>query len=90
MMNISRHIHPLAGRRVVAVLPHGFIHVGVLHDLNGRYMLTDASNLRYWQKRDRGLTEFAEKGPISGDRIDSAGDIYIETVLFFYITGDWS
>ncbi|MBA1446510.1 MAG: hypothetical protein M3H12_20010 [Chromatiales bacterium] len=83
--------HPFEGKRVVAVLPHGFIYYGTLtyYD-DGRFTLTNAMNLRYWSARDRGLPEFAKKGPIQGDRIDFIGTIHIEQGLVFYPTGDWS
>ncbi|MEW8048974.1 MAG: hypothetical protein AB2792_20000 [Candidatus Thiodiazotropha sp.] len=85
-----RERHPLHGKRVVAVLPHGFIHFGTLKDRGGRYVLEDASNLRYWKQRDGGLPEFAAQGPKSDDRIDKIGDAHLETVLFFYPTGSWT
>ena len=81
--------HPLNGKRVVAVLPHGFIHFGILHDNGGHYTLTEASNLRYWKTRSGGLPEFAAKGPITDDRIDEIGTVHFDTALFFYQTGDW-
>jgi len=87
---MAKERHPLDGNRVLAVLPNGFIHFGTLHDMGDRYSLTDASNLRYWNKRDGGLPGFAKNGPIEGDRIDKIGTVYIETVLFFYPLGDWS
>ncbi|MCF1458333.1 MAG: hypothetical protein LPH21_12485 [Shewanella sp.] len=86
----SRERHPLHGETVVAVLPHGFIHFGRLKDIGGRYMLEDASNLRHWKMRGAGLPEFALKGPIEGDLIDKIGDVYMESVLFFYPAGEWS
>ena len=82
--------HPLEGKRVVAVLPHGFIHFGKLESVSGRLTLTDAHNLRYWAKRDGGLPEFAAKGPSDEDRIDLIGTTYLEHVLFFYPCGDWA
>jgi hypothetical protein len=82
--------HPLNGKKVIAVLPNGFIHIGTLEDDDGRYTLTEASNLRYWKERDGGLPELAIDGPKSGDRIDEVGNIYIETALFFYQAGNWS
>ncbi|MCG7931925.1 MAG: hypothetical protein N0E44_17980 [Candidatus Thiodiazotropha lotti] len=85
-----RDRHPLHGKKAVAVLPHGFIHFGTLKDQGGRYMLEDASNLRYWKQRDSGLPEFALKGPVESDKIDKIGNVHLETVLFFYPIGDWS
>lgn len=82
--------HPYHGRRVLAVMPHGFIHFGLLHHESGGFRLTDASNLRYWTKRDGGLPEFASKGPKSNDRIDKIGEVALESPLFFYPLGDWS
>lgn len=82
--------HPLLGRKVVAVLPHGFIHFGELYATQTGYKLTDASNLRYWSKRDGGLPEFAKKGPIADDRVDKIGVVYFDSALFFYPCGNWS
>ena len=84
-----RQKHPLDGKKVVAVLPNGFIHFGILKDTGYRYELSEASNLRYWKQRDNGLPQFAKDGPISDDRIDKIGTVHIETVLFFYECG-WS
>lgn len=85
----NRTQHPYHGKRVLAVLPHGFIHFGHLHDEGGRYRLTDASNLRYWSKRDGGLPEFAASGPKSDDRIDVIGEVAFDNPLFFFPLGDW-
>ena len=85
----SKSKHPLNGQRVVAVLPHGFVHFGTLHDNGGHYTLTNASNLRYWKMRGGGLPEFANKGPVSEDKIDNIGTLYFDSVLFFYPTGEW-
>lgn len=82
--------HPLDGQMVVAVIPNGFIHIGKLQSSGGRYILTDASNLRYWEKRDGGLPELALSGQKAGDRVDIIGTVYIDTVLFFYSAGGWS
>ena len=82
--------HPLIGRRVLAVLPHGFIHFGTLNRESGVLKLTDAKNLRYWVKRDGGLPEFARSGTKGDDRIDPIGTVYLENVLFFYPLGDWA
>ncbi len=86
--NPSRH--PYHNRRVLAVMPHGFIHFGLLHDEGGRLRLTDASNLRYWSKRDGGLPEFAKAGPNPDDKIDEIGEVILELPMFFYPLGDWS
>ena len=82
--------HPLDGEMVVAVIPNGFVHIGKLQSSGERYILTDASNLRYWEKRDGGLPELAISGQKSGDRVDKIGTVYIDTVLFFYPAGGWS
>lgn len=83
--------HPLDGKKVIAVLPHGFIHFGDLEDLGNSFVLRNASNLRYWEKRDGGLPEFAKDGPKSNDRIDKIGNdgVYFSSALFFYLIGDW-
>ena len=81
--------HPLNGQRVIAVLPNGFVHFGTLNQQCHGYTLTDASNIRYWEKRDGGLPAFAQTGPKDGDKIDIIGSVHIETVLFFYPCGEW-
>jgi len=81
--------HPLVGKVVVAVLPHGFIYFGKLDSLDGHMRILNAQCLRYWAKRDSGLLEFAEKGPIDGDKIDSGGDIFIGEYISLMETGDW-
>ena len=85
----AKNLHPLHEKKVVAVLPNGFIHFGTLHDLGDRYRLSAASNLRYWAKRSNGLPEFAKNGPEDEDRIDKAGDIYFDDAVFFYKAGAW-
>ena len=82
-------IHPLNGQGVLAVMPHGFIHFGLLHDEFGYLRLTEASNLRYWSKRDGGLPEFAKNGPKSDDKIDKIGEAVLESPLFFFPLGSW-
>ena len=79
--------HPLDGTKVVAVVPYGFVFFGFLHTTPTGYVLTDASNVRRWDKKDGGLPEFAAKGPTSKDTIDEVGDVYLEEVLFFYPAG---
>lgn len=86
----TKEKHPLDGQKVVAVLPHGFIHYGVLHDSGGRFALSEASNLRYWVKRDGGLPEFAAFGPKEDDRIDKIGVVHFDSALFFYPCGCWA
>ena len=81
--------HPLIGKKVVAVLPNGFIHFGTLQEESGTYSLNEASNLRYWKQRDGGLPEFAKIGPKNDDRIDVIGTVYFDSALFFYPIGDW-
>jgi len=81
--------HPYHGRRVLAIMPHGFIHFGLLWQQGGYLFLKDASNLRYWSKREGGLPEFAKNGPVGDDRIDSIGEVVLETPMFFYPLGDW-
>lgn len=81
--------HPLDGKKVVAVLPNGFIHFGVLESNGSNYMLASASNLRYWKQRENGLPEFALSGPIEGDRIDKIGTVYFDSAVFFLPCGGW-
>ena len=81
--------HPYYNRRVLAIMPHGFIHFGLLRQQGDYLILKDASNLRYWSKRDGGLPEFAQKGPGSEDKIDKIGEVVLETPMFFYLLGDW-
>ena len=81
--------HIFHGQRVVVALPHGFIFFGTLHDTEGRLSLINASNIRYWSKRDGGLPEFARLGPKPDDKIDAAGTVAIHSPLFVYQTGDW-
>lgn len=88
--NHNRTNHPLRGKRVLAVIPHGFIHFGTLDIEDGVMLLRDASNLRYWEKRDGGLPEFTMNGPKNGDKIDKIGTVYLGNILFFYPLGDWS
>jgi len=85
----AMQVHPLDGKGVIAILPSGFIHFGILRDLGGSYELRNASNLRYWKQRAGGLPEFAKTGPLSGDKIDKIGTVYVDSVLFFYPTGKW-
>ena len=82
--------HPLLGRKVIAVLPHGFVHFGTLCYEGSSYVLKNASNIRYWQKRGGGLPELARSGLLPADRIDDIGDVYFDAALFFYPCGDWS
>ena len=82
--DVTAIAHPLDGKKVIAVLPYGFIFLGKMHDLGGRFRLTEASNIRFWVKRNGGLPELAEKGPINGDRIDPCGDVFFDNALFFY------
>lgn len=84
-----RSLHPYHGKRVLAVLPNGFIHFGLLHDDGERYRLTEAKNLRYWMKRSGGLPEFAADGPNIEDRIDTIGEVIFDSSLFFYQLGEW-
>jgi len=81
--------HIFHGQRVVVALPHGFIFFGTLHDASGGLSLIEASNLRYWSKRDGGLPEFAMKGPRPNDKIDKVGTVAIHTPIFMYQTGEW-
>ena len=83
-------LHPLHGKAVIAVLPHGFVHFGTLHSEGGRYRLSNASNLRFWKERKGGLPEFARSGPIESDKIDEAGDIFFDGAVFFYRAGTWA
>ena len=71
--------HPLSGKKVLVVLPHGFIYFGRLKQCGEWFTLTEASNLRYWKGRDNGLPEFVAKGPIDGDRVDSCADYTFST-----------
>ena len=85
--NPSAKAHPFTGERVIAILPHGFIFYGIL---GPDMLLAEASNIRYYTKRDGGLPEFAAKGPVSDDRIDKLpGMIDVSKAICFYQTGEW-
>jgi len=80
--------HPFNGRKVVAVLPNGFIFIGTVNCNSGFLMLSDASNLRYWEKREGGLPELAINGKKDGDKIDKVtGEVPISGYLFMYLAG---
>lgn len=66
--------HPLNGKKVLVVLPHGFIYFGKLRQCGEWFTLSDASNLRYWEGRDNGLPEFVNEGPNGDDKIDPCAD----------------
>lgn len=93
-MSDSVKVHPLNGKRALVILPYGFIYFGLLTDLSGDletgYALTDAANLRGWETRDEGLSEFIEKGPIAADNIDPIGTIYFDSAVLFCELGDWA
>jgi len=83
--------HPLLGKKVVAILPHGFIFFGKLDQDGGFFRLTDASNLRYWKTRDGGLPEFAKSGVIDGDKIDKLDDcVCFDAHISIIPCGDWN
>ncbi len=82
--------HPLVGRNVLVVSTNGFVHVGKLFqesdwtsDGFGYLSLTNAKNIRYWERRDGGLPQLAHEGFIPGDKIDScASRIYLHSIVF--------
>lgn len=83
--------HPLIGKKVVAILPHGFIYFGMLSQESGTFKLTEARNLRHWVQRDGGLPEFAQTGPISDDRIDKIiGCVCFDAYIAIVPCGDWN
>lgn len=81
--------HPLSGRRVLAILAHGFVYFGTLRQDDGCLRLGDAANLRYWKSRDGGLPEFAAKGPVSDDRIDQCADVFFNSYVALMPLGEW-
>ncbi len=88
---VVKELHPFESKRVVVVMPHGFIHFGTYESIGAtRIKLTNASNLRFWTSRSGGLPEFAKFGPKRGDHIDEIGTVIIESVIFIYETGNWS
>ncbi|MBT3010788.1 MAG: hypothetical protein KME41_03600 [Candidatus Thiodiazotropha sp. (ex Lucina pensylvanica)] len=88
----SPPLHPLHDCYVIAILPFGFVHHGLLQDLgNHRYCLKDARNIRYWQKHEGGLPQLAREGFIRApkkkqtDVIDEVeGDIHFESFVCLY------
>lgn len=83
--------HPLVGKNVVAILPHGFIYFGKLSQESGTFKLTEASNLRHCKQRNGGLPEFAQKGPISDDRIDKISDcVCFDIHIAIVPCGEWN
>ena len=84
----EKRLHPFTGENVIVALPHGFVFFGILQpDMT----LCKASNIRYWEKRDGGLPEFAKSGPKSNDKIDKlAGKVDVSKYLFIYQAGDWN
>lgn len=84
-------LHPAIGKNVLAILPSGFIYFGILTQYSsGDYGLENASNLRYWKTRNGGLPEFAEKGPVSDDKIDKvSGTVFFEGYVAILPLGDW-
>jgi hypothetical protein len=84
--------HPLVGKRVTAILPHGFIYFGTLYQHGKTLSLSDASNLRYWKQRNGGLPEFIKNGPIDDDRIDKveSGVVCIGDHIAIIPCGDWN
>jgi hypothetical protein len=83
-------IHPLIGKKVLAILPNGFIYFGLLEQECGSFKLTNASNLRYWKTRESGLPEFADKGPVDDDKIDRiSSSVYFESYISMIECGDW-
>lgn len=62
--------HPFVGKRVIAILPYGFVFVGDLSQCGAYFELANAVNLRYWAKRDGGLPDVAINGFVADDRID--------------------
>ena len=81
--------HPLTGRRVLAILPHGFIYYGTLKQDGEWLTLTGASNLRYWKSRSGGLPEFAANGPIDDDLIDPCADLTFQGHVALLPLGEW-
>ena len=69
-------IHPLVGKKVLALLPGRFIYVGTLTQHGEHYCLADAKNLRYWKERTNGLGDFATKGPVNGDKVDDCPPVW--------------
>lgn len=91
--NNARKKHPLHGKNVVAVLPHGLVFFGRLNDPldeSGRYAIENAHNVRYLTERNGGLHKLAAEGPINGDKIDASGIVYVETAVYFVECGDWA
>jgi len=88
--NTQQNVHPFIGQRVLAILPHGFIYFGELNQRCGEIELLNARNLRYWEKRNGGLPEFADSGPCANDRIDR---VHTSVIIGGYIAlipcGDW-
>lgn len=82
--------HLWAGQKVLVVLPHGFIYFGVLREQAGHLLLCDASNLRYWEKRDSGLGGFVAEGPRDGDRVDRMpGDVLVNSHISMMRITKW-
>lgn len=71
LINCQEDQHPFIGKRVIAILPYGFVFAGDLSKRGAYFKLSDAVNIRYWAKRDGGLPELASKGFVSEDCIDS-------------------
>ena len=82
--------HPLLGQRVLVILPHGFVYFGNLNQRYGELELLDACNVRYWEKREGGLPEFADSGPSENDKIDR---VHTSVIIGQYVAmiecGDW-
>ncbi len=62
--------HPLIGRKVIVISTNGFVHAGILEQRSNLLCLRDASNIRYWSKRQGGLPELAKNGFCEEDKID--------------------
>jgi hypothetical protein len=53
----------------ICVLQRGWVFMGDLYKNGSEYILKNASNVRIWGT-SKGLGELAEKGPLSGTKLD--------------------
>ena len=69
--------HPLIGRKVIVISTNGFVYAGILEQYGNLLCLREASNIRYWSKRDGGLPELAQNGFCDQDKIDKINGLVV-------------